>query len=128
MATAGFGPASHRVDVINGSIAVAAFGTVVGLIYGLFIRERQLNTANRVMAGVVVGLVFWLGGVLTLIPIMLGFPPSLKSPQDHFVALFISIAYGISLAFIYHRVAAKGSMKSLGFGLSLVLLAIVATP
>ena len=117
-----------RVDIINGTIVVALLGVIGGLLYGLIIRDRRLSVINRVLAGFIVGVVFWLGGVLTLVPIMLGFPPSLKSPQDHMATLVIFIIYGLALAFFYQRLGAGGPSKSLGYGISLVLLAMVATP
>lgn len=117
-----------RVDLTNGTIVVASMGVIGGLIYGIFVRERQLEPGKRVLAGIILGAAFWVGGVLTLVPIMLGFPPSLKSPQDHIMALVVFIAYGISLAFIYQGFSAEGSKKSLGYGVGLVLLTFVATP
>jgi len=117
-----------RVDLTNGSIVAALFGVIGGLIYSLFVRERHLNIGGRVLAGSLLGLVFWVGGVLTLVPIMLGFPPSLKSPQDHFFALAVFVVYGISLAFIYQAFTEGKSMRSLGIGAGLVLLTLVATP
>ncbi len=117
-----------RVNLTNGSIVVALMGIIGGLIYSIFVRERQLEPGKRIFAGALLGIVFWVGGVLTLVPIMLGFPPSLKSPRDHITALIVFIIYGISLAFIYQGFSAKGSKNSLGYGASLVLLALVAAP
>ena len=59
---------------------------------------------------------------------MLGFPPSLKSPQDHIFTLVVFVAYGISLAFIYQAFTAERSMRSLGYGVGLIFLALIATP
>lgn len=117
-----------RVDLTNGAIVAAVFGVIGGLIYGSLIRERQLNIQQRILAGSILGIVFWLGGVLTLVPIMLGFPPALTSPQDHIFTLVVFVVYGISLAFIYQGFIAKKPIRSLGYGVGLVLLALIATP
>ncbi|NLK07429.1 MAG: hypothetical protein GX316_01855 [Firmicutes bacterium] len=118
----------NRVDLTNGAVAVVILGTLGGIIYSLFVKERKMSPAKRVLAGTILGIVFWAGGVLTLVPMLLGFPPALKSPQDHVTTLAIFIVYGIALAFIYERLSAKGSAKSLGYGLGLVFVAVVATP
>ncbi len=61
-------------------------------------------------------------------PVMLGFPPSLKSPQDHFFTLAIFVVYGISLAFIYQAFTKEKSMRSLGYGVGLIALSLIAAP
>ncbi|HZK17873.1 MAG TPA: hypothetical protein VFD15_01030, partial [Clostridia bacterium] len=116
------------VTLINGSIAVALMGIIGGFIYSIFVKDRKLDSSKRVIAGVLLGVAFWVGGVLILVPIMLGFPPTITSPQDHIMALVIFIVYGISLAFTYQGISAKGTKKSLGYGIGLVILALVAAP
>ncbi len=117
-----------RVDLTNGVIVAAIFGVIGGLIYSILVRERRLSVLQRILSGSALGVAFWVGGVLTLVPIMLGFPPSLNSPQDHIFTLVVFLVYGISLAFIYRAFTAEKSMKSLGYGVGLVLLALIATP
>ncbi len=117
-----------RVSLLNGTIVVTLLGIVGGLIYSMFVRERPLGPGARTLAGSILGVVFWLGGVLILIPMMLGFSPALKGFNDHFFTLAVFVVYGIALANLYHRITTKGSAKSLGLGLGLILIAIVATP
>ncbi|HHY10773.1 MAG TPA: hypothetical protein GX528_09475 [Firmicutes bacterium] len=118
----------RRVNLLNGAIVVTILGVVGGIIYSLFVRERKLSAGKRVLAGSLLGFAFWLGGVLLLIPVMLGFSPALKGFNDHIFTLAVFVLYGIALANIYERIAARGSAKSLGLGFGLILLAVVATP
>ncbi|NLK00709.1 MAG: glucose dehydrogenase [Clostridia bacterium] len=117
-----------RVSLINGTIVAAVMGVIGGLIYSVFVREKQLEPRKSIVAGSLLGLAFWVGGVLTLVPMMLGFPPSLSSPRDHLTALVIFVVYGISLAFMYRGFQAKMSKKNLGYGVGLVVLTLIATP
>ncbi len=117
-----------RVSLLNGAIVVTTLGVAGGLIYSLFVRERKLSPGKRILAGSILGIAFWLGGVLLLIPIMLGFSSALKGFNDHFFTLAVFVVYGIALANLYQKIALKGSMKSFGLGLSLILLSVVATP
>ena len=98
-----------RVNLTNGAMVAAFFGIIGGLVFSLFVREKRLNIKQRFLAGSILGFGFWVGGVLALVPIMLGFPPVLKSPQDHIFTLIIFVVYGISLAFIYHAFATRKS-------------------
>ena len=118
----------NRVDLVSGTAVVALMGIIGGLVYSLFARGRQLKPGMRALTGALLGIVFWAGGVLTLVPIALGFPPSLKSPQDHLTALVVLLAYGISLAFLYQRFAVTRTYRGLRIGVGLIILALVATP
>ncbi|NLJ80252.1 MAG: hypothetical protein GX335_04430, partial [Firmicutes bacterium] len=118
----------RRVNLLNGAIVVTILGVIGGVIYSLFVREHKLSSGKRVLAGSLLGAAFWLGGVLVLVPVMLGFSPALKGFNDHIFTLAVFLVYGIALANIYERLAAEGSAKSLGLGFGLILLATAATP
>src|SRR5690554_4082936 len=92
-----------RADIVNGASALLILGAIGGIIYALVVGERKFRLYNTILAGLLLGVLFWFLGALILIPIMLGLPPQLASPLDHWTPLLAYSLYGIIAALLYSR-------------------------
>lgn len=117
-----------RVDLINGAAAVFLLATLGGALYALAVGERRLAFFSTVLAGAVFGLVYGIIGVLVLVPLILGFPPQITSPLDHWVPLAAFVLYGIITALLYSRWALRQPRSRSYTAAVLVLFAGLLTP
>lgn len=98
-----------RADIINGISALLIFGAAGGILYALVVGERRLRLFNTILAGLLLGVILWVVGVLILIPVILGFPPQLTNPLDHWTPLLAFSFYGIIAALLYRPVGAAAA-------------------
>ncbi|UMZ74650.1 PQQ-dependent sugar dehydrogenase [Natranaerofaba carboxydovora] len=89
------------VSLIEGLVVVLVMTTLVGVIYGVAIREKVDSFAASVLIGVGIGFLVWGLGTLILIPLALGFPPVFANPLDHGLSLLAFLVYGISMTLLY---------------------------
>lgn len=117
-----------RVSLFNGGLAMLILGAVGGVIYALVISRFKLNMPLTLLSGIGLGVIFWVGGVLVLVPMILGFPPLIKSPQDHLVSLAAFILYGLITSLLYSTWAGGRSSARVYYAGALLALALVAAP
>ncbi|NLX89986.1 MAG: hypothetical protein GXZ07_00060 [Firmicutes bacterium] len=117
-----------RVDIVNGAAALLVFGAIGGILYALVMGERKLRLGNTILAGMVLGFLLWFLGVLIIVPLILGFPPQLKNPLDHWTPLLAFSLYGIIVALLYSRWALRQPVQRSYIALGLLVLAVFLTP
>ncbi len=117
-----------RVDIVNGASAMLAFGAVGGVIYALVLGDQQLRFAHTILAGLVLGFLFWFLGVLILIPVMLGLPPQLANPLDHWMPLLAFSIYGLIVSLLYSRWALHQAVTRSYIALGLVVFSLLLVP
>ncbi|MEW5920491.1 MAG: hypothetical protein AB1796_05955 [Bacillota bacterium] len=117
-----------RVDIVNGASAMLAFGAVGGVIYALVMRDRRLRFVHTILAGLILGFLFWFLGVLILIPMMLGFPPQLANPLDHWMPLLAFSIYGLIVALLYSRWALRQPAYRTYIAIGLLIISAILTP
>lgn len=117
-----------RADIINGISALLIFGAAGGILYALVVGERRLRLFNTILAGLLLGVILWVVGVLILIPVILGFPPQLTNPLDHWTPLLAFSFYGIIAALLYGRWALRQPVLRTYLALGLVILAGILAP
>lgn len=76
---------------------------IIGASYGLLFRDESKSLGPSLIRGVVYGMIWWIVGPLTIMPILLGdgVQWSLEAGQATYGALIGHIIYGIVLAFFY---------------------------
>lgn len=117
-----------RVDIVNGASALLVFGAIGGIVYALVMGERRLRLGNTIIAGLVLGVLLWFIGVLIIVPVILGFPPQLRNPLDHWTPLLAFSLYGIIAALLYSRWALRQPVQRSYIALGLLVLAVFLTP
>jgi glucose/arabinose dehydrogenase len=117
-----------RADIINGATTLLVFGAVGGILYALILGGRKLRLATTILAGLLLGVIFWVLGGLVLIPVLLGFPPQLSNPLDHWTPLVAFSIYGIIVSLLYSRWALRQPVLRTYIALGLLLFSIVLTP
>ncbi len=117
-----------RADIINGASALLVFGAIGGIVYALLLGERKLRLGNTIIAGLVLGFLLWFLGVLIIVPVILGFPPQLRNPLDHWTPLAAFSLYGIIVALLYSRWALKQPVTRSYIALGLVVVSFFLTP
>ena len=117
-----------RADIINGISALLIFGAAGGILYALVVGERRLRLFNTILAGLLLGVILWVVGVLILIPVILGFPPQLTNPLDHWTPLLAFSFYGIIASLLYGRWALRQPVLRTYLALGLVILAGILAP
>ncbi|MBZ6102094.1 hypothetical protein [Streptomyces olivaceus] len=115
MVTVGFLPTVASL-VGSGSAAVGLvlhllISQVVGVTYALFFRRRSFDAASGIGWGVSYGLLWWILGNLTLLPVLLGAGPrwSAAALAESFPSLVGHLAYGAVLGLVYQRLEARVS-------------------
>ena len=84
-----------RVSLINGFFTMLFLGALGGVLYAALLRRRRMRLHSTILAGVALGFILWVIGPLFLVPVILGFPPQLESPLDHWTPLLAFILYGM---------------------------------
>ncbi|MGW3236003.1 hypothetical protein [Streptomyces olivaceus] len=115
MVTVGFLPTVASL-VGSGSAAVGLvlhllISQVVGVTYALFFRRRSFDAASGIGWGVSYGLLWWILGNLTLLPVLLGAGPRWSAAElsESFPSLVGHLAYGAALGLVYQRLEARVS-------------------
>ncbi|MDO9534902.1 MAG: PQQ-dependent sugar dehydrogenase [Bacillota bacterium] len=117
-----------RADIVNGASAVLVLGAVGGILYALVMGERRLRLSATILTGLALGVIFWFLGVLILVPVILGFPPQLTSPLDHWVPLVAFTFYGIIVSLLYSRWALRQPVFRTYLALGLIIVSGILTP
>ncbi|NLC12166.1 MAG: hypothetical protein GX767_07955 [Firmicutes bacterium] len=117
-----------RVDIVNGAAAMLSFGAIGGVLYTLVVGKRRLRLGAAVLSGLVLGFLFWFLGVLIIVPLMLGLPPQLASPLDHWVPLMAFSFYGVIVALLYSRWALQQPVLRTYIALGLLAISVVLAP
>jgi len=84
---------------------------LIGASYGLLFRRQSFDVGSALGWGVAYGLLWWLLGPLTLLPILLGAPPqwTLAGAAATFPSLVGHLAYGAALGVAFYRLEARYS-------------------
>ncbi len=84
---------------------------MIGASYGLLFRRQSFDVGSALGWGVAYGLLWWLLGPLTLLPILLGAPPqwTLAAAAATFPSLVGHLAYGAALGVAFYRLEARYS-------------------
>jgi glucose/arabinose dehydrogenase len=114
--------------LLRGFLVVAVLSTVGGAVFALLIGRRSLRPATAVLAGLVLGFVLWVGGALTFVPLLLGFPPLLRNFASHWSPLLAFTIDGLVTSFLYTRPLARRPGARLNYALSLTALAVILVP
>ncbi|MGI5892645.1 MAG: PQQ-dependent sugar dehydrogenase [Bacillota bacterium] len=117
-----------KVDLIRGFVVMLVLGAIGGGIYSLFARRLSGKISTTIISGIILGVVFWVIGVLMLIPILLGFPTQLANPLEHWTPLIAFIIYGVITSLIYSRVKLKRAKYRYAYAIVVMAFAIVLTP
>lgn len=118
-----------RVNLMNGIFVMLLLGAVGGILYSLIKAKRtKQNIFTSLLEGIVLGFIFWVIGVLILVPVILGFPPLITSPQDHIVSLIAFILYGIITVLSYSIIAFKKTDHRLYYLSALLIVSLISTP
>ena len=95
--------------LVGGSMAAGlavhlAMATVLGISYGQLFRRDAWELGTALAWGVAYGLLWWVLGALTLLPILLGGGPQWSAPavQAAFPSLVGHIAFGVGLGASFH--------------------------
>lgn len=116
-----------RVNLIYGGLAIIFLGIIGGALYSLVLREYKLNLLFTILSGVILGAIFWVLGVLILVPIILGFGPLIMSPQDHLISLVAFALYGVIMSLLYSTTIGK-SKKRLYYSGALLAISLISVP
>ena len=117
-----------RATLINGVLAMLVLGSLGGVVYAAIIDYFKLNLVSTLVSGLVLGLILWVAGVLVIVPLILGFPPLVASPQDHLVSLCAFIVYGLIVSLLYSTWAKGKSAARLYYAGVLLILALLSAP
>lgn len=95
-----------------GLVVHLAIADVIGASYGLLFRRQSFDTASALGWGVAYGLLWWLLGPLTLLPVLLGGEPqwTLAAASATFPSLIGHLAYGAALGIAFYRLEARYSL------------------
>lgn len=117
-----------RVSLINGGLAMLILGALGGGLFSLAVSRFRFKMPFTLVSGIVLGLVFWVAGVLVVVPLILGFPPLIASPQDHLVSLAAFIMYGLIVSLLYSTWAGGRSPDRVYYAGTLLAIAVVSAP
>ena len=117
-----------RVNLVNGLISLLVIGLLGGLLYAAVMRRNRLRLGATFLSGAVLGLIFWIIGPLLLVPLILGFPPQIGSPLDHWMPLVAFVFYGIIVTLLYGRWSLGQSRARVYYATGLVIAAGLLAP
>ncbi len=117
-----------RVSLIYGFFTMLILGALGGVFYAAILRKRQLRLFTTILAGIILGFILWIVGPLLLVPLILGFPPVLQSPLDHWTPLAAFVLYGIIVSLLYSRWGLQQSRTRIYYTLGFLLVAGLLTP
>ena len=117
-----------RVDLIRGMATMLVLGSLGGIIYSLVIGRTRLSLNASILTGLALGTMLWVGGVLVAVPMLLGLPPQLANPQDHWMPLIAFLFYGAITALLYSYLARDYAPSRLRTALGLLAVAAISAP
>ncbi|MEW5784924.1 MAG: hypothetical protein AB1767_07610 [Bacillota bacterium] len=117
-----------RVSLIQGLFSLLIIGALGGVIYAALLRSRRLRLYATLLAGAGLGVVLWIAGPLVAVPLILGLPPQLGSPLDHWMPLAAFTLYGLIVALLYSRWSLGQSRARSYYAVGLLAVAAVLTP
>jgi len=98
-------------SAIVGFIVHLGNAAVIGVIYGFLLGDRFKALGPSLVAGASYGVIWWILGPLTLMPLFLGMGLgvnwSIAAAQSMLPSLMGHILYGVVLAFTYTKVKSK---------------------
>ena len=109
----GFLPVVASLVGVSSALAGLALHLVIaqliGAAYGLLFRRQSLDATAALGWGVSYGLLLWLLGPLTLLPVLLGGPPqwSAAAATAVFASLIGHLAYGAALGIVFQRLESR---------------------
>ncbi len=91
----------NSIDPTTGRWLHLGFSVVIGMSYGVLFRGETRSPGSSIAWGMVYGLVWWVVGMLTFLPVLLGngVQWSLTAAQAAFPALIGHLMFGITLGF-----------------------------
>ena len=95
-------------NAIVGFVVHMVISAFIGAVYGLVAGRFGLTWTNAVIGGIVNGVVWWLLGALTLMPLFLGMTQMVfVIGTDQWLSLMGHILYGLVTAFIFVALAKR---------------------
>jgi glucose/arabinose dehydrogenase len=117
-----------KVDLMRGFIVMLVLGSLGGGLYALVARRISGKLPGTIISGIILGGLLWVLGVLILVPVLLGFSPELRNPQDHLASLVAFLFYGVATSLLFSRFKLHSSNLRIGYAFGAILLAAVLTP
>lgn len=86
-----------------------AIATMIGIIYAMLFRRTSFDVRSAIGWGLAYGLLWWLLGALTLLPVLLGGDPqwSADDAARAFPSLVGHLIYGIALGVVFYLLEAR---------------------
>jgi hypothetical protein len=96
-------------STLVGLIVHLAIATIIGVAYGFLFIRRSNDAGSALGWGVAYGVLWWLLGPLTLLPVFLGDTPqwTVQAATDAYPALIGHLAYGAFLGTAFFRLEAR---------------------
>jgi uncharacterized membrane protein YagU involved in acid resistance len=93
----------------TGLIVHLIIAVLIGMSYGVFFHRQSYDTGSALAWGASYGVVWWILGPLTLMPVLLGSPPqwSATFAAESFAALVGHLAYGASMGLVVYWLEAR---------------------
>lgn len=117
-----------RASLVYGFFTMLIFGALGGVLYAAILRRRRLRLFTTLPAGIFLGFILWISGPLLLVPLVLGFPPVLESPLDHWTPLAGFALYGMIVSLLYSRWSLHQSRTRIYYAMGLLVAASLFTP
>ena len=88
-----------------------AVATFIGITYSLLFRRQSFDVRSAAGWGIAYGLLWWVLGALTLLPVLLGGDPrwTAADAADAFPSLIGHLAYGVGLGIVFYLLEASYS-------------------
>ncbi|OGO26764.1 MAG: hypothetical protein A2W33_02245 [Chloroflexi bacterium RBG_16_52_11] len=95
-------------NAIVGFVVHMVISAFIGAVYGLVAGRFGLTWTNALLGGIVNGVVWWLLGALTLMPLFLGMTQMVfVIGTDQWLSLMGHILYGLVTAFVFVALAKR---------------------
>jgi len=95
-------------NALVGFVVHMAISAFIGAVYGLIAGRFALTWTNAVIGGIVNGVVWWVLGALTLMPLFLGMTQMVfVIGTDQWLSLMGHILYGLVTAFVFIPLAKR---------------------
>ena len=98
----------RQENALVGFVVHMVISAFIGAVYGLVAGRFALTWTNAVIGGIVNGVVWWLLGALTLMPLFLGMTQMVfVIGTDQWLSLMGHILYGLVTAFVFVALAKR---------------------
>ena len=95
-------------NAVAGFVVHMAISAFIGAVYGLVAGRFALTWTNAVIGGIVNGVVWWLLGALTLMPLLLGMTQMVfVIGTDQWLSLMGHLIFGLVTAFVFVPLAKR---------------------